>query len=162
MRVRAERVDSAWVLHLEGRLTVEEDSSRLHQLVRSMTQFEPCDVVLDLGNVAQLDCAGIGQLVQLNNQVCGSGGAFTLLNVEHRQKRLLQLLELLAVLGVSDRREEAITGAGARPPGHGGLPSAGLEASVDVARPSIDRVFAQASLAGEDHDERRDTATTTS
>ena len=144
MRVRAERVDSAWVLHLEGRLTVEEDSSRLHQLVRSMTQFEPCNVVLDLGNVAQLDCAGIGQLVELNNQVCGSGGALTLLNVEHRQKRLLQLLELLAVLGVSDSREEAITRCRSAAAWHGGLPSAGLQASVDVARPPIDHVFAQA------------------
>ena len=138
MRVRAERVDSAWVLHLEGRLTVEEDSSQLHQLVRSMTQFEPCNVVLDLGNVAQLDCSGIGQLVQLNNQVCGSGGALTLLNVEHRQKRLLQLLELLAVLGVSDSRQEAITRCRSAAAWHGGL-----EASVDAARPPIDRVFAQ-------------------
>jgi hypothetical protein len=104
-----------------------------------MTQFQPCNVVLDLGNVGQLDCAGIGQLVELSNQVCGSGGALTLLNVEHRQKRLLQLLELLAVLGVPDSRQEAITRCRSAAAWRGGLP-----ASVDAARPPVDRVIAQA------------------
>jgi anti-anti-sigma factor len=144
MRVRAERVDSAWVLHLEGRLAVEEDTRQLHELVRSMTHFCPCNVVLDLGNVGQLDCSGIGQLVQLNNQVCGSGGAFALLNVERRQKRLLQLLGLLAVLRVCDRRQEAITGCRSAAALACGLPSERLEASTGAARPAIDGVCAQA------------------
>lgn len=130
MRVRAERVDSAWVLHLEGRLTVEEDTRQLHEMVRSMTHFDKCNVVLDFGNVGQLDCSGIGQLVQLDNQVRGSGGALTLLNVEHRQKRLLQLLGLLAVFRVVDRRQEAITGC--------------RNVAAWAPRPSVDRVFAQA------------------
>jgi anti-anti-sigma factor len=143
MRVRAERVDSAWVLHLEGRLTVEEDTRQLHELVRSVIQFDPCGVVLDCGNVGQLDCSGIGELVQLNNQVCGSGRAFTLLNVEHRQKRLLQLLGLLAVLRVSDRRQEAITACRGAAAWACGLPPARFEASTGAARPSADVVMAQ-------------------
>jgi anti-anti-sigma factor len=144
MRVRAERVDSAWVLHLEGRLTVEEDTRQLHELVGSMTRFDPCNVVLDFGNVGQLDCSGIGQLVQLDNQVRGSGGALTLLNVENRQKRLLQLLGLLTVFRVCDRRQEAITGCRNAAAWAWGLPSAQLEASTDAARPSIGCAFAQA------------------
>jgi len=144
MRVRAERVDSAWVLHLQGRLTVDEDTRQLHEMVRAMTHFDKCNVVLDFGNVGQLDCSGIGQLVQLSNQVRGSGGALTLLNVEHRQKRLLQLLGLLAVFRVFDRRQEAITGCPNVAAWAWRLPPARLEASTDAARPSVDRVFAQA------------------
>jgi anti-anti-sigma factor len=143
MRVRAERVESAWVLHLEGRLTVEEDTRQLHELVRAMVRFAPGNVVLDLGNVGQLDCSGIGQLVQLHEQVRGSGGAFALLNVECRQKRLLQLLKLLAPLGVSESRYEAMTRCRSAAAWPGGVPSAGLRASTDAARPPIDRVFMQ-------------------
>ena len=143
MRVRAERVDSAWVLHLEGRLTVEEDTRQLHELVRSMVHFDPCNVVLDLGNVGQLDCSGIGQLVQLNNLVCGSGGAFTLLNVEPLQKRLLGMLGLLTVFRVLDRRPEAIAICRSAAAWACGLPSAPFGASTADARPSIDVVLAQ-------------------
>jgi anti-anti-sigma factor len=144
MRVRAERVDSAWVLHLEGRLTVEEDTRQLHELVQSMTRFCPCNVVLDLGSVRQLDCSGIGQLVQLNNQVGASGGAFALLNVEPRQKHLLQLLGLLTVLRMFDRRKEAITGCRSGAALACGLPSGRLEASTGATRPATDGVCAQA------------------
>jgi len=95
-------------------------------------------VVLDLGNVGQLDCSGIGQLVQLNNHVCGSGGAFALLNVEPRQKRLLRILGLLTVLRVLDLRQEAITLGRSAAARGSGLPSARFEASTAVPRPSID------------------------
>jgi anti-anti-sigma factor len=132
------------VLHLEGRLTLEADTHQLHELVRSIVRFGPCNVVLDLGNVWQLDCSGIGQLVQLRNRVCGSGGVFTLVNVERRQKRLLQILGLLAVLPVFDSRQEAIMGCRSAAAAARGLPSARLEASTDAERPSIDDVFQQA------------------
>lgn len=144
MRVRGERVGSAVVLHLEGRLTLEADTHRLHELVRSIVRFGPCNVVLDLGNVWQLDCSGIGQLVQLRNQVCGSSGVFALVNVERRQKRILQILGLLTVLRVVNSRQEAITGCRSAAAVAGGPPSARLEASTDAARPSSDGVFQQA------------------
>jgi anti-anti-sigma factor len=129
MRVRTERVDTAWVLHPEGRLVVEEDTRHLHELVRAVVQVDPGNVVLDLGNVAQLDCCGIGQLVRLRNDVCRSGGVFVLFNVEPRQKHLLDLLGLLPVLGVVDSRREAVAGGRgtatpSRPSFHGVPPPA--------------------------------------
>jgi anti-anti-sigma factor len=111
MQVRAERAGSAVVVHLEGgRLVVEEDTHPLHEMVRVVTCLEEaCSVVLDLENVWQLDCSGIGQLVQLRNKVCERGGIFSLLHVGPRQKRLLATLGLLKVLPVFASRDEAIT-----------------------------------------------------
>ncbi|MCK7472215.1 MAG: STAS domain-containing protein [Desulfomicrobium escambiense] len=145
------------MLHLEGRLTVEEDTRQLHELVRAMVRFAPGNVVLDLGNVGQLDCSGIGQLVQIHEQVRGSGGAFALLNVERRQKRLLQLLKLLgATPGVSESRYEA----------HDEVPERGRLArrcslcrtpASNRCRATPDRSRLHAGrLADEDHDERQD------
>jgi len=111
MRLRAERAGPAVVLHLEGgRLVVEEDTQQLHDLVRTVTHLDDgCSVVLDLERVWQLDCSGIGQLVELRRQVCDSGGVFSLVNVGPRPKRLLAILGLLSVLPVFASQEEAIT-----------------------------------------------------
>jgi len=111
MEMRLERTGSTVVVHLEGgRLVVEEDTRELHDLVRAITILDPsCSVILDLAKVWQLDCSGIGQLVQLGNLVCESGGVFSLVDVGPRQKRLLSVLGLLKVLPVFANRDEAIT-----------------------------------------------------
>jgi len=134
-------VGSTVILHLEGRLTVEEDTHPLHELLGSITGVDPWTVVLDLANVPQLDCSGIGQLVQLNHQVGRSGGVLLLVNVDRRQKRLLELLGLLEVFRVCGSWPEGLMGrrtAGAP----ASLPSVRLEVSVDAARHSVDRVYA--------------------
>jgi len=111
MEVRAERAGPAVVVHLEGgRLVVEEDTQELRDLVQAVTLVdEGCSVVLDLEKVWQLDCSGIGQLVELGNQVRELGGVFSLVNVGPRPRHLLALLGLLKVLPVFASREEAIT-----------------------------------------------------
>jgi anti-anti-sigma factor len=111
MEVRAERAGPAVVVRLGGgRLVVEEDTQELHDLVQTVISLDQgCSVVLDLQKVWQLDCSGIGQLVDLGNQVCDGGGVFSLVNVAPRLKRLLALLGLLGVLPVFGSRGEAIT-----------------------------------------------------
>lgn len=134
----------AVVLHLEGRLTLEADTHQLHELVRSITHFGPCNVVLDVANVWQLDCSGIGQLVRLRNQVCGSGGVFALVNVEPRQKRILEIVGLLTALRVVDSRQEAILACRPADALASGPPAARLEAPTDAKRTSIHGVLQQA------------------
>lgn len=121
---------------------VEEDTRELHDLVQAVTRFDPgCSVVLDLGNVWQLDCSGIGQLVELSGQVHDSGGVFSLVKVEPRQKHLLALLGLLRVLPVFASQEEAITACWSAK-ARGCLPRAPqLEGSPIAACPSIGGVI---------------------
>jgi anti-anti-sigma factor len=111
MELRLERTGSAVVVHLErGRLVVEEDTRELHELVRAVASLDQAaSVILDLEKVRQLDCSGIGQLVELRNEICASGRVFSLVNVEPRQRHLLALLGLLKVLPVFASRDEAIT-----------------------------------------------------
>ncbi|HSD29557.1 MAG TPA: STAS domain-containing protein [Vicinamibacteria bacterium] len=106
-----ERAGPAVVFHLEkGRLVIEEDTGELHDLVHAVALFDPgCGVIVDLQKLRQLDCSGIGQLVQLRGEVCDSGGVFSLVNVAPRHRRLLDLLGLLRVLPVFASQEEAIT-----------------------------------------------------
>jgi anti-anti-sigma factor len=109
LEVRTERIESSVVVFLHGRLTVEAGPCCLQGLARWMARIGGRFMVVDLGNVAQLDCSGIGQLVQLRNAVCQSGGAFALVNVECRQKRLMQLVGLFTVLHVFGGLEGALS-----------------------------------------------------
>jgi anti-anti-sigma factor len=108
MTVKPERVGSAVVFNLEGPLTIEADTHRLRELVWSMTRFRPRHVILNLGNVPRLDCSGIGELVQLHKRVCKSGGVLTLVNVGDRQRRLLQMVGLLAIFRICASPQEAL------------------------------------------------------
>jgi anti-anti-sigma factor len=111
MDLRLERAGPAVVFHVEkGNLVIEEDTRELHDLVRAVTLFDPgCSVVLDLERVRQVDCAGIGQLVELGNRVRDNGGVMCLTRVKAHHKRLLAVLGLLGVLPVFPSADEAIT-----------------------------------------------------
>ncbi len=145
LRVRGERVGSATVvLHLEGRLTLEADTLQLHELVRAISQFGPCHVILDFGDVGQLDCSGIGQLVQLRNLVCGADRVFALINVDRRQQRILEILGLLTVLRVAGSREKAIGECPSTVRALALPPSARPTTAPDTVRASDKRVLQQA------------------
>lgn len=113
MKVRAERIGAAVVFSLEGPLTVEADTRQLHALVRWTTRHVACDIVLDFTHVHQLDCSGIGQLVEMHTRVCRCGGGLVLVNVGRRLERLLNLAGLLIVFPVFATLNEALKWCGA-------------------------------------------------
>jgi len=113
MEVRAERIGAAVVFSLEGPLTVEADTRRLHALVRWTTHHVGCDIVLDFANVPQLDCAGIGQLVEMHARLCRCGGGLVLVNVGRRLERMLNLAGLLIVFPVFATLDAALDWCGA-------------------------------------------------
>jgi anti-anti-sigma factor len=111
MDLTLERAGPAVVFHVEkGRLVVDEDTGELHDLVRALTIFDPgCSVVLDLAKLRDLDCSGIGQLMQMRRQICDLGGVFALAGVAAQHRRLLEILRLLPVLPVFVTPEQAVT-----------------------------------------------------
>jgi anti-anti-sigma factor len=108
MDITGTRQGSAVVLDLEGSLTAEVDTVRLHQLAGSLVRPGASALVLDLGHVPDLDSYGVGQLVSLYNEVTPLGISLTLVNVERHQRRLLELSGLLSLLHVVDSRQEAL------------------------------------------------------
>jgi len=110
--IRGERQGSAVVLNLDGPLTAEVDTIRLHELAGSLVRPGASSLVLDLGHVPNLDSYGVGQLVSIYNEVTPLGVTLTLVNVERHQKRLLELSGLLSLLHVVDTRQEALTFGG--------------------------------------------------
>jgi hypothetical protein len=59
-------------------------------------------MVLNLEHVSRLDCTGIGELVALHCAVQEMGGVLSLVNVQPRQKKMLEVVGLLRALNVHD------------------------------------------------------------
>ena len=108
MEVRAQRAGSVVVLDLEGRLTVNVDTSQLSRLIERICRLDLGLVVLNMGQVTQLDCAGIAQLVDIHNQVSESGSYIMLVNIEPQQKKLLKLMGLLTVFQIPNYKQEVM------------------------------------------------------
>jgi anti-anti-sigma factor len=108
MNIRAQRTGTTMVLDIDGPLTVQADTRRLHGYVRRLKRLDVRNVVLDLDRVGRVDAHGVGQLVALHNEVQPLGTTLVLANVDPRQKRLLQVAGLLAVFPVFDTWQEAV------------------------------------------------------
>ena len=83
------------VLEVTGRLVIEAPSQLRVDLTKLMTYGGRSLLILDLRGVSQMDCSGIGQLVSLFVRVRRLGGRFALVNVQRRQRRLLEMCGLL-------------------------------------------------------------------
>ena len=103
LRVSLRRWGPTVVLELGGRLVIDARVQYLGDLTELMAGGGKWLLVLDLGGVAQMDCTGIGQLIALYRQVRRIGGRFALVNIETRQRRLLDMAGLLAFFPAFER-----------------------------------------------------------
>jgi stage II sporulation protein AA (anti-sigma F factor antagonist) len=109
LQVRLRRWGSTVILELQGRLIVEARVQPLGDLTEWMTCRGQCRLLLDMSGVLQMDCSGIGQIVGLHQKVRRLGGGLALINVSPRQKRLLDVAGLLAILPVFDCPRTALS-----------------------------------------------------
>ena len=108
MNISTRTVDSVVVLDLKGRLTVEEDTQPLRDLLSGLTEIEASNVILNLREVHQLDCCGIGQLAFCFRKVRDRGGKLKLVNLRKRLLRLLEMTQLLTVIEAFDDEKAAL------------------------------------------------------
>ena len=96
------RIGPALVVRVAGTLGAGADLDGLRASVGNPRGPGVRALFFDLARVTRVDGLGIGELLQLRRQVQSCGLVFGLLNVDARQRRLLDLAGLTAVLGVYD------------------------------------------------------------
>ena len=107
MTLSTERVDSAVILHLDGRLTIEGGDAWLGTAADAGCHDGVHHVLLEMKRVYQLDCAGIGQLLRLRERLHQAHRTCALVAVAPRQRHLLELAGLHRVFRVFDDCEDA-------------------------------------------------------
>ena len=97
------------IVAISGDITLSKGGDvLLKDKVQSLLQQGHRKIVLDMGGVAYVDSAGLGQLVQVYATTSHLGGSLKLLNLTKRLRDLLVLTKLLTVFDAYDSESEAV------------------------------------------------------
>jgi anti-sigma B factor antagonist len=108
LKISTREADGVKVIDLAGRLTLGDTSVSIRDEVRKEIDGGFLKMLLNLGEVAYIDSAGLGELISAYTSVTNRGGELKLLNLTKRVHDLMQITKLYTVFDVFDNENEAI------------------------------------------------------
>jgi anti-sigma B factor antagonist len=108
LKISTREADGVKIIDLAGRLTLGDTSVSIRDEVRTEIDGGSLKMLLNLGEVAYIDSAGLGELISAYTSVTNRGGELKLLNLTKRVHDLMQITKLYTVFDVFDNENEAI------------------------------------------------------
>jgi anti-anti-sigma factor len=108
LRVTLDPRGEVTVLHLNGRLVLEDGDSVFRDAVNDLAGQNRIRLVVNLADVTAIDSAGIGVLVGRFLSVRRRGGDVKLANLTARSHRVMTITQLLDVFDCFDSVDEAV------------------------------------------------------
>ena len=102
------KVGDVILVDMSGRLMIGEAVMLLRNTVRRFIDDGSTKFVLNLGSVAHIDSAGLGELITIYTSVRNKKGDVKLLNLDKKAKDLLQMTKLLTVFDTYNDEAKAI------------------------------------------------------
>jgi anti-sigma B factor antagonist len=96
------------IVRLVGNITLGEASSELRDTIRQTLATGHKAILLDLGGVAYIDSAGLGELVGCYATVTNQGASLKLLNLQKKVQGLMQITKLTTVFETFDDEANAV------------------------------------------------------
>lgn len=97
------------IVAVTGDITLSKGGAALGDKVRALAQQGRRKIVLDLGGVAYMDSAGLGELVQAYATTKSKGGALKLARLTKRIHDLLTITKLVTVFDNYETEEAAVS-----------------------------------------------------
>ena len=108
MKANARQVNGVTVVDLSGSITAGEGSAVLRNTVKDLASHGSRNIVLNLGEVTQVDTSGIGELVNAYTSVRNAGGELKLFNPTREVHDLLQITKLCSIFDIQPDEASAI------------------------------------------------------
>jgi len=108
MKMTDREVDGAFVLALDGRIVLGEESQALRVKLKSLIAEGKKKIVLNVDNIRYIDSAGLGILVAAHVSAKTQGASLKLSNLGSRFREVLQITKLLTVFDVYNTEAAAI------------------------------------------------------
>jgi anti-sigma B factor antagonist len=108
MKMTDREVDGAFVLALDGRIVLGDESQALRVKLKSLIAEGKKKIVLNMDNIKYIDSAGLGILVAAHVSAKTQGASLKLSNVGSRFREVLQITKLLTVFDVYNTEAAAI------------------------------------------------------
>lgn len=105
---RAEHRGPVTVVHLSGRLVLEDGDAIFRDAVNELVAQNRIHLVVDLAEVTTIDSAGIGVLVGRFLSLRRRGGDMKIANLTSRSHRVMTITQLLDVFDCFDSVDEAV------------------------------------------------------
>ena len=96
------------VLDVEGRITLGDDSIRLHDSIAAVIATGSKKILANLKGVEYIDTSGLGEIVSASTMAVRNGAVLKLVNVPTRVQELLQTTEFDAAFETFESETEAV------------------------------------------------------
>jgi anti-sigma B factor antagonist len=108
LNIHSREADGVMMLDLKGRITTGEPSVTVRDAVRREIDNGFKNIILDMGEIAYIDSAGLGELIAAYTTVKNRGGHLKLLHLTKRLNELMQITKLYTVFDVYDDEVRAL------------------------------------------------------
>lgn len=105
--LKTRKIGDIVVVDLSGRLMIGESTFLLRETVRRHILDGNRKFIIDVGNVAHIDSAGLGELVATYTTIRNKGGDVKLARLTGRIRDLLQMTKLLTVFDCFENELDA-------------------------------------------------------
>lgn len=101
-------VQGVLIVHLQGSITLGEDTRRLRELIHKMLDEGKRKIVFNMADVPYLDSSGLGELIAAHLTAKNRGGRLKLMKLSPRVQDLVQLTKVHRVFEVFTDEESAV------------------------------------------------------
>ena len=108
LHISARKSGNVTILDVRGRIVVGADSDSFKAELRRLAQTTPCDVLVNLAEVTQVDSSGICTLVQSFVTLKREGGSLKILNPTGYVREVLDVTGLMNCLPTYTDETEAL------------------------------------------------------
>lgn len=108
LTINKRQVNGVVVVDLDGRISLGESNTELHQSLRQLVAEGKKHVLLNLSKVTAIDSSGLGSIVAGYSTLQASGGALKLINLPERVSDLMTITKLYTVFDIYDSESAGI------------------------------------------------------
>lgn len=101
-------VQGVSIVHLQGAITLGEDTRRLRELIHKTLDEGKRKIVFNMADVPYMDSSGLGELIAAHMTAKNRGGRLKLMKLSPRVKDLVQLTKVHRVFEVFPDEESAV------------------------------------------------------
>lgn len=106
--LKTRKIGDVVLVDMSGRLSMGEATLLLRNTIRQFIEGGNVKFILNLGQVAHIDSAGLGELIATYTSVRNRQGDVKLLNLDKKAKDLLQMTKLLTVFDTYNDEAKAL------------------------------------------------------
>jgi anti-sigma B factor antagonist len=108
LQISERKSENVTILDLRGRIVIGDGNDSFAAELRKLAETAPCDVLVNLADVTQVDSSGISTLVKLFVTLKREGGNLKLLNPVGTVRHVLEVTGLIRCFPTYTDEEAAI------------------------------------------------------